>query len=122
LLYGVPLEVYASKFTHMHFEPSGMTNDPDIRAAKSMVDYIFRWMGEKWVRRDPLLGLFTPGRQLVSDSRTIYSGHVKQPEKIPTHCMMFLPAGVRRVSEHDHAVATRSRFQRLFGRITKRAS
>ncbi|MDX6580474.1 MAG: ribonucleoside-diphosphate reductase alpha chain, partial [Gaiellales bacterium] len=39
--YGVPLDVYVSKFSHMRFEPSGATNDPDIRAAKSIVDYIF---------------------------------------------------------------------------------
>jgi ribonucleoside-diphosphate reductase alpha chain len=49
LQYGVPLEVYVSKFAHMRFEPSGMTNDPDIRAAKSLVDYIFRWMGKKFL-------------------------------------------------------------------------
>ena len=36
-----------SKFSHMRFEPSGMTNDADIRVAKSIVDYIFRWMGKK---------------------------------------------------------------------------
>jgi len=48
----VPLEVYVSKFAHMRFEPSGMTNDPDIRAAKSIVDYIFRWMGKKFLTVD----------------------------------------------------------------------
>jgi ribonucleoside-diphosphate reductase alpha chain len=37
LQYGVPLEVYVSKFAHMRFEPSGMTNDADIRVAKSIV-------------------------------------------------------------------------------------
>ncbi|MFY9577717.1 MAG: vitamin B12-dependent ribonucleotide reductase [Gaiellaceae bacterium] len=52
LQYGVPLEVYCSKFAHMRFEPSGMTNDPDIRAAKSIVDYIFRWMGKKFLTTD----------------------------------------------------------------------
>src|SRR5207247_2594416 len=36
----------------MRFEPSGMTNDPDIRAAKSIVDYIFRWMGKKFLTVD----------------------------------------------------------------------
>ena len=50
--YGVPLEVYVSKFAHMRFEPSGMTNDPDIRAAKSIVDYIFSWMGKKFLTVD----------------------------------------------------------------------
>jgi ribonucleoside-diphosphate reductase alpha chain len=49
LQYGVPLEVYVSKFSHMRFEPSGMTNDPDIRVAKSIVDYIFRWMGKRFL-------------------------------------------------------------------------
>jgi ribonucleoside-diphosphate reductase alpha chain len=49
LQYGVPLEVYVSKFSHMRFEPSGLTNDEDIRVAKSLVDYIFRWMGKKFL-------------------------------------------------------------------------
>jgi ribonucleoside-diphosphate reductase alpha chain len=42
LQYGVPLEAYVSKFVNMRFEPSGMTDDSDIRMAQSMMDYIFR--------------------------------------------------------------------------------
>jgi hypothetical protein len=42
LQYGVPLETYVGKFTNMRFEPAGMTDDPDIRMAASVVDYIFR--------------------------------------------------------------------------------
>ena len=42
LQYGVPLETYVSKFTNSRFEPAGMTDDPDIRMAQSMMDYIFR--------------------------------------------------------------------------------
>jgi ribonucleoside-diphosphate reductase alpha chain len=49
LQYGVPPEVYVSKLSHMRFEPSGMTNDVDIRVAKSIVDYIFRWFGKKFL-------------------------------------------------------------------------
>jgi ribonucleoside-diphosphate reductase alpha chain len=49
LQYGVPPEVYVSKLSHMRFEPSGMTNDADIRVAKSIVDYIFRWFGKKFL-------------------------------------------------------------------------
>ncbi len=45
LQYGVPLEVYVRKFSHTRFEPMGFTNNPDIRIAKSIVDYIFRWLG-----------------------------------------------------------------------------
>ena len=42
LQYGVPLEDYASKFINMKFEPSGLTDDADIRFASSIVDYVFR--------------------------------------------------------------------------------
>ncbi len=42
LQYGVPLETYVQKFTNMRFEPAGMTDDPDIRMATSIMDYIFR--------------------------------------------------------------------------------
>ena len=42
LQYGIPLESYVAKFTNMRFEPAGMTDDPDIRIATSVMDYIFR--------------------------------------------------------------------------------
>jgi ribonucleoside-diphosphate reductase alpha chain len=42
LQHGVPLETYVSKFTNMRFEPAGLTDDPDIRMAQSILDYIFR--------------------------------------------------------------------------------
>ncbi|QIX27963.1 vitamin B12-dependent ribonucleotide reductase [Nocardioides sp. JQ2195] len=42
LQYGVPLETYVSKFTNLRFEPAGMTDDPDVRMAQSIMDYIFR--------------------------------------------------------------------------------
>ena len=42
LQYGVPLETYVAKFTNMRFEPAGMTDDPDVRMAQSVMDYIFR--------------------------------------------------------------------------------
>jgi ribonucleoside-diphosphate reductase alpha chain len=45
LQYGVPLEVLVNKFSHTRFEPMGHTNNPEIRFAKSVVDYIFRWLG-----------------------------------------------------------------------------
>jgi len=45
LQYGVPLEVLVNKFSHTRFEPNGHTTNPEIRIAKSVVDYIFRWMG-----------------------------------------------------------------------------
>ncbi len=55
LQYGVPLEALVRKFSHMRFEPSGFTNNPQIPIAKSIVDYVFRWMGIKFLEQpDPL--------------------------------------------------------------------
>ena len=45
LQYGVPLEILINKFAHTRFEPMGHTTNPEIRIAKSLVDYIFRWLG-----------------------------------------------------------------------------
>ncbi|QDT31489.1 Vitamin B12-dependent ribonucleotide reductase [Thalassoglobus polymorphus] len=45
LQFGVPLEAMVNKFSHARFEPSGWTTNPDIPVAKSVVDYIFRWLG-----------------------------------------------------------------------------
>jgi len=47
--YGVPLESLVKKFTHQRFEPSGMTTNRDIPFAKSLVDYIFRWLGMEFI-------------------------------------------------------------------------
>jgi len=49
LQYGVPLEALVEKFSHVRFEPSGMTKNPEIRFAKSIVDYIFRWLATKFL-------------------------------------------------------------------------
>jgi ribonucleoside-diphosphate reductase alpha chain len=52
LQFGVPLQVLVDKFSHARFEPSGMTKNPDVRFAKSIVDYIFRWMATKFLSND----------------------------------------------------------------------
>ncbi|MBK7404983.1 MAG: adenosylcobalamin-dependent ribonucleoside-diphosphate reductase [Phycisphaerales bacterium] len=49
LQYGVPIESLVNKFTHQRFEPAGMTTNRDIPFAKSLVDYIFRWMGMEFI-------------------------------------------------------------------------
>ncbi|MHB8509732.1 MAG: TSCPD domain-containing protein, partial [Candidatus Dormibacteria bacterium] len=48
LQYGVPLEALVQKFAHVRFEPSGYTGNPEIPIAKSIVDYIFRWLASKF--------------------------------------------------------------------------
>ncbi|MCA2979145.1 MAG: vitamin B12-dependent ribonucleotide reductase [Myxococcaceae bacterium] len=49
LQYGVPLQVLADKFSHTRFEPAGFTNNPDLPIAKSITDYIFRWLSLKFL-------------------------------------------------------------------------
>ena len=49
LQYGVPLQVLVDKFSHVRFEPSGLTKNRDVRFAKSIVDYIFRWLAGKFL-------------------------------------------------------------------------
>jgi len=57
LQYGVPLETYVSKFINTKFEPSGMTNDPDIRFASSMIDYVFRRLALDYLTPETREGL-----------------------------------------------------------------
>jgi ribonucleoside-diphosphate reductase alpha chain len=52
LQYGVPLDVLVSKFSHVRFEPSGFTKNPEIPLAKSLIDYIFRFLGAKFFSPD----------------------------------------------------------------------
>ena len=49
LQYGVPLKVLVNKFVHLRFEPSGFTSNPNIRIAKSIIDYLFRWLAMKFL-------------------------------------------------------------------------
>ena len=54
LQYGVPLRALVDKFVNSRFEPSGYTGNPNIRYAKSVVDYIGRWLGAKFISPDYL--------------------------------------------------------------------
>ena len=49
LQYGVPLKALVDKFSHTRFEPSGFTNNPEIPMAKSIIDYVFRWLGNRFL-------------------------------------------------------------------------
>ena len=70
LQYGVPLETLVHKFSYMRFEPEGMTSNPEIPFAKSMPDYIMRWLASRFLDTDPQeeLGILTrrcaPARRL----------------------------------------------------------
>ena len=66
--YGVPLETYVQKFTNSRFEPAGMTDDPDIRMAQSMMDYIFRRLALDYLPHDvrSSYGIFTSAERANS--------------------------------------------------------
>lgn len=54
LQYGVPLSFFVDKFSHVRFEPSGWTGNPQVPYAKSIIDYLFRWLGKRFLgRTDP---------------------------------------------------------------------
>jgi ribonucleoside-diphosphate reductase alpha chain len=63
LQYGVPLQALVDKFSHVRFEPSGMTRNPEIRFAKSIVDYIFRWMATKFMSPEAQFHAGVNGRE-----------------------------------------------------------
>jgi ribonucleoside-diphosphate reductase alpha chain len=62
--YGVPLASLVDKFSHVRFEPSGMTRNPEIRFAKSIVDYIFRWLASKFLSPEAQFHAGVNGRDL----------------------------------------------------------
>src|SRR5205814_4873661 len=64
LQYGVPLQALVDKFSHVRFEPSGMTRNPEIRFAKSIVDYIFRWLASKFLSNEAQYHAGVNGREL----------------------------------------------------------
>jgi ribonucleoside-diphosphate reductase alpha chain len=61
LQYGVPLEAYVSKFTNMRFDPAGMTDDPEVKFASSIVDYLFRRLAIEYmpIEQRQALGIYT---------------------------------------------------------------
>jgi ribonucleoside-diphosphate reductase alpha chain len=65
LQYGVPLQDLVDKFSHVRFEPSGMTKNPEVRFAKSIVDYIFRWLATKFLSIEAQYNLGINGRDAV---------------------------------------------------------
>ena len=72
LQYGVPLEAFVSKFVNMKFEPAGMTDDPDVRMAQSIMDYVFRRLALDYLPEDKRaeLGIFTAEERAATVAAT----------------------------------------------------
>jgi ribonucleoside-diphosphate reductase alpha chain len=73
LQYGVPLETLVQKFSYMRFDPEGITQNPEIPFAKSMPDYIMRWLASRFLDTDTQeeLGILTPevrARKMAEDA------------------------------------------------------
>ncbi|MCV2488385.1 vitamin B12-dependent ribonucleotide reductase [Geodermatophilus sp. YIM 151500] len=87
LQHGVPLETYIQKFTNMRFEPAGMTDDPDIRIAQSVMDYIFRRLALDHlpVEKRATLGIFTAeerAAQVAGYGTSASTGTVVEEEEV----------------------------------------
>jgi ribonucleoside-diphosphate reductase alpha chain len=88
LQYGVPLETLVEKFSYMRFEPEGMTSNPEIPFAKSMPDYIMRWLASRFCDVDlqEELGILTPAvraRQAAQEAASSHLGDVASPPANP---------------------------------------
>jgi ribonucleoside-diphosphate reductase alpha chain len=84
LQYGVPLETLVRKFSYMRFEPEGMTSNPEIPFAKSMPDYIMRWLASRFLDVDlqEELGILTPevrARQAAQQAATSHASDTARP-------------------------------------------
>jgi ribonucleoside-diphosphate reductase alpha chain len=86
LQYGVPLETLVQKFCYMRFEPEGMTTNPEIPFAKSMPDYIMRWLASRFLDADVQeeLGILTKevrARKAAQDAATSHLGDTAGPPR-----------------------------------------
>ncbi|CAB4959278.1 MAG: vitamin B12-dependent ribonucleotide reductase, partial [Actinobacteria bacterium] len=89
LQYGVPLEAFVSKFVNMRFEPAGMTDDPDIRMAQSMMDYIFRRLALDYLPYDKreALGIFTAEERAVTVAESYGSVSAAPVDEVDTETL-----------------------------------
>ncbi|OFW25411.1 MAG: ribonucleoside-diphosphate reductase, adenosylcobalamin-dependent [Acidobacteria bacterium RIFCSPLOWO2_02_FULL_65_29] len=89
LQYGVPLQALVDKFSHVRFEPSGMTKNPEIRFAKSIVDYIFRWLATKFLSSEAQFHAGVNGKELEEHGH----GHSLTPTSAAERHEPTAPAG-----------------------------
>ena len=92
LQYGVPLSSLVDKFSHVRFEPSGMTRNPDVRFAKSIVDYIFRWMASKFLSPEAQYAVGVNNRDEVATSSATVTETVTKSVSVETSVTVPAPA------------------------------
>ena len=84
LQYGVPLRDLVNKFAHVRFEPSGFTGNQEIPIAKSIVDYIFRWLGSRFLTTDEKATLGLIDRSAISAMRPVSRPSRPPPQPSPS--------------------------------------
>ena len=109
LQYGVPLDTLVEKFSYMRFEPEGITQNPEIPFAKSMPDYIMRWLASRFLDTDTQeeLGILTPevrARKMAEDSGSSHASDTSRPAngattKNPAPQSLTQPATTRAAAE-----------------------
>ncbi len=85
LQYGVPLKALVDKLTNTRFEPSGFTENPSIRYASSVLDYIARWLGGKFLSPEYLKprAAVSEQEQVIQTGKRAPSANTRDPESIP---------------------------------------
>ncbi|RSN13902.1 vitamin B12-dependent ribonucleotide reductase [Streptomyces sp. WAC 05977] len=84
LQHGIPLEFYVSKFSNLRFEPAGMTDDPDIRIATSVMDYLFRRLALDYLpyEKRSQLGIFTADERSAQVEANYGTAPAAEPENV----------------------------------------
>jgi ribonucleoside-diphosphate reductase alpha chain len=104
LQHGVPLATLVGKYTNMRFEPAGMTDDPELRIASSLLDYIFRRLAVEYLSYEERvdLGILTTDERLqptlpgVEEAATSTVGVVESPVEQPSSALSLSPGGEAR--------------------------
>ena len=104
LQYGVPLQALVDKFSHARFEPSGMTKNPEVRFAKSIVDYVFRWLATKFLSPDAQFRAGVNVREPAEENAP-----VQQPLPKPTAVPPLTTARARQAPDSEPKVASNIR-------------
>ncbi|MEV6414329.1 vitamin B12-dependent ribonucleotide reductase [Kribbella sp. NPDC051718] len=110
LQHGVPLETYVQKFTNLKFEPAGLTDDPDVRMAQSIMDYIFRRLALDHLSFDDrsALGIYSAeerSRQLDTGSYEPTPVEVSEPESLKSvEPLAEVEASTEKVELHDASI------------------
>src|SRR4051812_26831984 len=111
LQYGVPLETLVQKFCYMRFEPEGITQNPEIPFAKSMPDYIMRWLASRFLDAEiqEELGILTPevrAKKAAEDALSSVSSDTAGPRAVPGNGGTRSPAPANTASQPPTAALT----------------